>query len=99
LQSAWEKKYPVNPFAGRDVKVMQGKMPMVHVRRPIGKDTRQFDGIADAKSEIYIRPPVFACGGRRAGDRSATDAPVTGRAFQQLGPQASTFFRSKYSRV
>jgi len=99
LQSAREKKHAVNPLAGPDVKMMQGEMPMVHVRRPIGEDIRQFGGIADAKSEIYVRPPVFVCGGRGASDRGATDALVTGGVFQKARPQASSFFRSKHKPV
>ena len=40
LQSAGEEKYAVNPRAGRNVKMVQGEMPMVHARRPIGEHVR-----------------------------------------------------------
>jgi hypothetical protein len=86
LQSARKKKYTVNPTAGPDVKMMQGEMPMIHVRRPISQDTLQFGGIADAKSQIYVRPPVFARVGRRASDRCTTDSMVARGVFQKLRP-------------
>src|SRR5580658_6431870 len=78
LQGAREEKHAVYPRAGPDVKVVQGELLAVHVLRPIGEDVRQCAGIADAKSEVYVRPPVFASGRRRASDRSASDTPVAG---------------------
>src|SRR5664279_29356 len=97
LQSAGEEEHAVNPRAGNDVKMIQGEMLMAHLRRPIGEHIRQFGGIADAKSEIYVRPPVCESGCRRPGYRSASDAPVAGGVFQEVEAQALAFFRSKHS--
>src|SRR6266404_328706 len=96
LQSAREEKYPVNPGTGLHVKMMQGEMLIVHARRPIGEDVRQFRGIEDAKSEINVRPPVFTLGRSRTSDRSTTDATVTSGAFKEIEAQVSAFFRRKH---
>lgn len=77
--------------------MMQGEKLILHVRGPIGEDIRQLGCIADTKSEIYVRPPIFACSCRRAGDRGTTEAPVFGSIFQEVGAQAIPFFRGKHS--
>ena len=99
LQSAREEKYAVNPLAGPDIKMMQSEVLLVHVRSPIRKDIRQLGCSADAKSEVYVRPLIFALGCRRASDRSTTDALVFRGIFQEAGAQAITFFRTKHSGV
>src|SRR5271154_1448589 len=60
LQRAWKEKHAVNPSAGQDVKMIQGEVLMVHVRRPIGEGVRHFGSIAHAKGEIDVRPLVLA---------------------------------------
>ena len=96
LQSVRKEKNSINPPAGPDVNMMQGEMLLVHVPSPIGEDVGQFGGISDAKSEVYVRPPIFAMGGCRTSDRCTTDALVSAGVFQQAGSQAITFFRCKH---
>jgi hypothetical protein len=72
--------------------MVQGVMLLVHVRRPIGEDIRQFRSIPDAKGEIDVRPSIFARSCCRTSDRSATDAMIFGGVFQNVGTQAFTFF-------
>jgi hypothetical protein len=95
LQSALEEKYPVNPGAGLHVNMMQGEMPVVHARSPIGEDIRQLGGVDNAKSEINVRPPVFPSGRSRTSDCSTTDATVTRGVFKTVGAQVIAFFRRK----
>jgi hypothetical protein len=63
--------------------MMQGQMPIVHARRPIGEDTGHLGGIDNAKCEIYVRPLVFLFDRARTRDRGATDARVARGVFKQ----------------
>jgi hypothetical protein len=71
-------------------------MLIVHARRPIGEDIRQFSGIDNAKSEINVRPLVFTFGRSRPSDRGTTDATVTRGAFKEGEAQMGAFFRRKH---
>ena len=77
--------------------MVQGEMPIIHVRRPIGQNVRQFSGSAHGESKIDIRPPVLASGGRGASDRRAANARVAAGIFQEAGAQAIAFFRSEHA--
>jgi len=52
----------------------------------------EFGCIPDAKSEINVRPPVFAFLRSRTSDGGATNASITGGVIKEFGAQASTFF-------
>src|SRR5216684_8609424 len=96
LESAREEKDPVNPGPGLHVKMMQGRMLIVHPLRPVGEDIRYFGGISNAKSEIYVRPLVFLFGCARTSDRGTTNATVMGGVFKKVEAQLSAFFRRKH---
>src|SRR5205823_14749410 len=96
LQSAREEKYAVDPGTGCDIQMMHGKVPIVHVRRPVGEDVRQFGHIGYRKGEIDIRPLVLAFLRRRACDRTTAYARVTSGVCEQVGAQAATLFGGKH---
>src|SRR5580700_256613 len=81
--------------------MMQGPVPIVHVRCPVGENDGHIRGGVDAKCEVYVRPLIFAQliftrSGGRAGDGGSRDPLVTVGKFQETGAYAGAFFRSKY---
>jgi hypothetical protein len=96
LERAGEQKHAVRPRAGFDVEMMQRQVSVVHVRRPIGEDIWHLLNFMDAKSQINIRPAIFAIGRSGASDRGTTDSLVTGCVLEEVGTEAGTFFASEH---